>query len=112
MAITVSANEVATNGVTPVTVVPAPGVSQINAIPSGSIGAVNTDTISHIFIWQKDKAGVKTIVQRDANVGVNERSKLDKQVALNATDETFELVLGEAHGSAASRADALYLNIS
>lgn len=112
MAITVLGNEVATNGTTPVDVVPSPGASEVHAIPAGSVGCHNADDVVHTMVWRKLKGATATIIQSDAAVPVGGRSQLTKKVALDATDEKLQLVLGEAHNAAASRADALYLKVT
>ncbi len=112
MAIEIAGNEVATNGTTPVEVIPAPAASTVHAAPASSVGLHNADDVVHTVVWRKLKGATATIIQSDAAVAVGGRSVLTKKVALDATDESLQVVLGEAHNAVASRADALYLVVT
>jgi hypothetical protein len=113
MAVTILGNEVATNGTTPVDVIPAPGASEVHVAPASSVGCHNLDDVVHTIIWRKLKGATATIIQSDAAVAVGGRSILTKKVALDATDEKLQVLFGEAqNGATAPRADALYLLVT
>ena len=88
-------NEGSLNSTTAQTALAAPASSTQRVIPRKGVSVYNIDTIVHNIVMQKNKAATITIIQRFGNVPVDGTVVLDKVVILDATDESFEIVMEE-----------------
>lgn len=106
MADTPVAKETDLTGVTAVTIMGAPsGASTQRIIGRGCAGVYNLDTADVDVIFQKDKAGTKTVIQKIVGVVPGGVAIMDKVVILDATDETLEAKLGAAAATTNPKAD-------
>lgn len=90
-------NEGPINSTTAVTALAAPGASTQRVIPRKGVSVNNLDTVVHNIVMQKNKAATITVIQRFGSVAaLGGTAILDKVVVLDATDESFEIVMEEA----------------
>lgn len=83
-------NEGPLNSATPVTVLSAPAAATQRVVPRGGWSVFNADSVKRDITFQKDKAGVKTVLQKTVGVSSGGVAMLDKVVVLDATDEKLE----------------------
>jgi hypothetical protein len=105
-------NEGPTNGVTPVTAISAPAAGLKRVIQPQSAGVRNYDVIDHIVIFQKNKAGVITIIYKEPALAPGDTAMMPKWVGLDATDESLEIVLGEVKNTTEPKFDVVAQEVS
>jgi len=106
-------NEGATNGTTPVTALSAPASAIIQrVVRAGAWGVYNGDDVNHDVIFQKNKAATITILFKVLDLEPGLTAMLPKAVGLDDTDESLEVVLGEAMSTVHPRFDLVALEAS
>lgn len=104
------ARTVDANGTTHVTAVGAPSGSAKRMVTTARFR--NLDSVEHIMAWVLNKGGVRTDLKRQAGVLPGGELVLETPVDLVATDESLEIVLGEAHTSVAPKAIYAFAEVS
>jgi len=98
-------NEIVTNGTTAVIAVASPG-SGVQRLVS-SVKVTNTDTTAVDAIIRVLKSATTYQVARSATLAVGATLEA-KDIVLDATDESVQVILGAAHTTAASEVTAAF----